>query len=352
VPSFLTSRYPSQIEFDKAFANYARLLPENDTLFEALRPAGFRTIGESSHFVFCDRDRYPDTCAGVKNTNGKPMHLDLIQGADEWDNSGALPISGSNHDIAGPRIVAKTIARLDRLAHDHQKFAMLVHLFEPHSTYMPHPEFPITAHGILGLVQKYDYEIAYEDGLIGQLLDELDKTGLAKHTTVVLVSDHGEGFGVHGNQAGFFHGMTLYQEVLHVPLMFRVPGIAPAVRDDVVELVDLAPTITALFGVTPPASWVGHSLVPALAGHALAPSPAYAEMLPAPEWDHEAKSMITADAKHHVYYRISDSRWELYDLDADPDERHDLAAKAPGAKALEHALADWITGPLAAGAHR
>jgi arylsulfatase A-like enzyme len=348
VPSFLTSRYPSEVKVDKVFKNYATLLPENDTLFEVLHPSGFRTIGESSHFVFCDRDRYPDTCADVHNTNGQPMKLDFTQGADEWDNTGALPISGSNHDVAGPRIVAKTIAKLDQLAQQKTKFAMIVHLFEPHSTYMEHPGFPITEHGIPGLVQKYDYEIAFEDGLIGQLLDELDKTGLAKNTTVVLISDHGEGFGVHGGDAGFFHGSTLYQEVLHVPMIWRVPGVKPAVRDDVVELVDLAPTIAALFDVTPPSSWVGRSLVPAIAGGTLPPEPAYAEMLPAPEWDHEAKSMITPDAKHHVYYRISDATWELYDLDNDPDERHDVSDSASDAKQLEQQLADWISGPLAA----
>ncbi len=57
----------------------------------------------------------------------------------------------------------------------------------------------------------------------------------------------------------YFHGMSLYSEVLHVPLMFRVPKVKPAMRDDVVELIDMAPTIAALFGVTPPASWIGRS---------------------------------------------------------------------------------------------
>ena len=56
---------------------------------------------------------------------------------------------------------------------------MIVHLFEPHSTYMEHDGLPYTEHGTAALEQKYDYEIAFEDGLIGQLLDALDKTGLA-----------------------------------------------------------------------------------------------------------------------------------------------------------------------------
>ncbi|HSN25695.1 MAG TPA: sulfatase-like hydrolase/transferase [Kofleriaceae bacterium] len=345
VPSFLTSRYPSQLKVDKVFKNYATLLDDNDTLFEALKPAGFTTIGESSHFVFCD-----ESCGDVKNTDGKPMRLHLTQGADLWDNAEAKTIPESNHDIAGPRIAKKTIAKLDELADKKQKFAMIVHLFEPHSTYMEHDGFPITEHGTASLVQKYDYEIAFEDGIVGQLLDELDKTGLAKNTTVILISDHGEGFGVHPGEAGFFHGMTLYNEVLHVPIIVRTPGGKSCVRDDVVGLIDLAPTVAGLFGVKPPASWQGRSLVGALScGEALPAKPAYAEMLPAPEWDHAAKSMITADASRHVYYRISDSRWELYDLAKDPDEKSNLADSDPKSKDLQQQLAAWIEGALAQG---
>ena len=345
VPSFLTSRYPSQLKVDKVFKNYATLLDDNDTLFEALKPAGFTTIGESSHFVFCD-----DSCGDVKNTDGKPMRLHLTQGADLWDNAEAKTIPESNHDIAGPRIAKKTIAKLDELADKKQKFAMIVHLFEPHSTYMEHDGYPITEHGTASLVQKYDYEIAFEDGIVGQLLDEIDKTGLAKNTTVILISDHGEGFGVHPGEAGFFHGMTLYNEVLHVPMIVRVPGGKSCERDDVVGLIDLAPTVAGMFGVQAPSTWQGRSLVGALAcGEALPPKPAYAEMLPAPEWDHAAKSMITADASRHVYYRISDSRWEIYDLTKDPDEKSNLADSDPKAKDLQQQLASWIEGALAQG---
>jgi len=79
--------------------------------------------------------------------------------------------------------------------------------------------------------------------------------------------------------------------------------------------------------------------------------PAFSELLPAPEWDHEAKAMVTPDGKHHVYYRISDSRWEIYDLERDPDEKTNISSDrgAPGAKDLKQALVGWIEGPLAAG---
>jgi arylsulfatase A-like enzyme len=344
VPSFLTSRYPSQLQLDKVFKNYSTLLDDNDTLFEALEPAGFTTLGESSHFVFCD-----DSCDGVNNTDGKPMRLHFTQGADVWDNAEAKTIPESNHDIAGPRIVKKTLAKLDELAQSKKKFGMIVHLFEPHSTYMEHEGYPITEHGTASLVQKYDYEIAFEDGIVGQILDELDKSGLAQNTTVIVISDHGEGFGVHPGEAGFFHGMTLYSEVLHVPFIVRVPGGKACRMDDVVQLVDLAPTIANLFGVTPPSTWQGRSLAPALACEKLPPLPAFAEMLPSPEWDHAAKSMVSADARYHVYWKTSDNRWEIYDLAADPDEKNNIADHEPKAKELEQELAAWIEGPLTNG---
>jgi len=346
VPSFLASRYPSQVKVDKRFKNYATVLDDNDTLFEVMKAGGFRTIGESSHFYFCDRKAYPESCGDVVSW----MRSNVTQGADEWDNSGALNIPESNHDSAGPRVVKKTLAKLGELAKADAKFAMIVHLFEPHSTYMEHDGFTYNERGTASLVQKYDYEIAYEDTLIGELLDGLDATGLAKTTTVVVMADHGEAFGVHlvGGKPAFFHGDTLYKELTNVPLIFRVPGGPPCMRDDVVQLIDVAPTIAALLGVAPVKSWQGRSLVPAVACQPLAPMPAFSELLAAPEWDHEAKAMVSADGTRHVYYRSSDNRWEIYDLEKDPEEKTNVAGAADS-KQLQQTLVEWMEGPLAAG---
>jgi arylsulfatase A-like enzyme len=200
-------------------------------------------------------------------------------------------------------------------------------------------------------MQKYDYEIAVEDKLIGDLLDHLDKTGLAANTTVVLLSDHGEAFGVHtfGGERQFFHGMTLYTEVLHVPLVVRVPGAKPREATEVVQLIDMAPTVAALFGAKVPASWQGRSLVPALEGQPLPPLPAFAEMMPSKSWKHDAKAMVSADGTHHVFQRISDSRWEVYDLTKDPEERTNIVDSDPEAKQLQQQLASWSQSLLGGG---
>ncbi|MFN0245682.1 MAG: sulfatase-like hydrolase/transferase [Kofleriaceae bacterium] len=353
VPSFLSSRYPSQLKVDKMKKSYPIVQDEADLLFEVLKGAGFATYGMSSHFYFCNRVKYPDTCNGVVSW----MASNVTQGADEWDNKDALDIyckdcPDSNKDKAGPRTVKKTIAKLEELAKKPDgKFAMLVHLFEPHSTYVTHDGYPITERGTEALKQKYDYEIAVTDTYIGELIDALDKTGLAKNTSIVVLSDHGEAFGVHefAGERMFFHGQTLYNELIHVPFIVHVPGQAGRTHANVVEMIDLAPTVAALFGVPPARSWRGRSLVPLVEGKELAAKGAFSELLPEPKWDHDAKSMISSDGTRHVFYRISDSRWEIYDLVNDPEEKKNIADSDPNAEKLKAELAAWIEGPLAAG---
>jgi arylsulfatase A-like enzyme len=306
-PSFFASRYPSQLAVDKAFANYPNPTADNTFLFEALEKAGLVTRAHASHFYF---DRAPG----------------FVQGFTSFDNEGARDIAGSNKDIASPRIVPRATASLAELARGGKRFALFVHLFEPHSTYLEHEGYPITERGTAGLEQKYDYEIAYVDGWVGKLLEAIDREGLRDKTMVVLASDHGEAFGAHKayGQKMFFHGQTLYDELLRVPLIIRVPGVAPATVATPTALLDLAPTIAEVMDVGRPQGFVGRSLVPALLGEAMQARPVFAELARAPSWDHEARAMISADGKHKLIHR--DGGFELYDLAADPTEQRDLAA--------------------------
>lgn len=312
LPSIFTSRFPSQVAVDKSFKNYPRVLDENLTVFEALQQAGVYTAGFASHFYF------------VEERN-------IRQGFDMFDNEGALDIAGSNKDIASPRIVPKAEAKLAELAKDGRRFAMFVHLFEPHSTYVEHEGFAITERGILGLMQKYDYEIAYVDQWVGRLLDALAQNGLADDTLVVVLADHGEAFGVHriAGKKMYFHGQTLYDELMRVPLIMRVPGAEPGVYDDVSMLVDVAPTLLDAMGVERPASFSGRSLLARIRGGAPAPRFAYAELLPAPSWNHSARMMVAPDGRHKVYAHTSEQRFELFDLGADPEETKDLSRAMP-----------------------
>lgn len=326
LPSILTSRHPSQVQVDAVFKNFSTLLDENITVFESLQGAGFTTTGFASHYYF----------VGERN---------VTQGFGDFDNEGAKSMAASADDLGEPRIVPKVTAELAELARTKSKFAMFVHLFAPHSTYRTHAEFPLHESGEARFKEAYDYEIAYADMQLGVILDALAEHGLNDNTLIVVLSDHGEGFGAHraGGQRIYFHGRTLYNDQLHVPLVIHLPGAQPAVVEQPVGLIDVAPTVLGALGIDVPESFVGRSLLDALLGEELAPRPVYAEMLPAPYWDHSAKAMFTGDGAHKLLYRISDKRFELYDVAGDFSERHDLFAKQPElADKLQRRMVDWI----------
>jgi arylsulfatase A-like enzyme len=310
-PSILTGRYPSDIAWDKPGVNYPNLLPSNRTFFESLAAAGLKPIGIFSHFYFT-ADR------GINRAFA------------EWSDDGAGTIAESNKDIASPRIVPRVITRLREAAARKERFVLWTHLFEPHSSYMPHKEFPTSLSGVPGLMEKYDYEIAFTDLWVKKLLDALDELGLSRDTAVVIMADHGEAWGEHKT---FFHGQDLFDEQLRVPLVIAVPGKAPRVVDAEAALVDVAPTLLDLVGAPVPAAMRGRSLLPYLDGKppAGAGHDIFAELLPATAWPHHATMMV--EGGHKIIHRVSDRRWELYDLRRDAGEKTNLA-DAPAAAAI------------------
>jgi arylsulfatase A-like enzyme len=301
-PSFVTSRYPSEIAWQKKTLNYSPLLPSNHTFFEPMAAACLRPIGIFSHFYFtADRG--------------------ISRGFAEWSDDGAKSIADSNKDIAAPRIVPRVIARLQKAAAQHERFVLWTHLFEPHSSYMSHPEFPTSLSGVQGLEEKYDYEIAYDDLWIGKILKTLDQTGLADSTAIVAFGDHGEAWGEHHRI--YFHGQNLTEEQIRVPLIFVIPGRKPVTSDAEVGLIDVGPTLLDLLGIQPPAYLHGRSLLPAIDGGELPPRPIFSELLPSTSTpDHQ---VIMVDRGKKLVHKVSDRRFELFDLAQDPGEKKNLA---------------------------
>lgn len=202
------------------------------------------------------------------------------------------------------------------------------HLFEPHEPYESHPAFPFGGRD----VDRYDSEIAQTDRAVGRLLD-----WLAKHrpnAVVVLTADHGEEFDEHG---GRYHGSTLYDEQVRVPLLVQVPGVGPHVVSGPVQLVDVVPTLLGLLGFEASPGMRGTNLGPWLARPPAAEGslpPAFAEV--------GDKRMIALGHEKLV----CDLNWgycALYDLARDPLETHNVAdERAERLRILRAELDDWL----------
>lgn len=197
------------------------------------------------------------------------------------------------------------------------RFFLFFHIYEPHRPYAPPAH--VTASN------PYDGEVEYADEIVGALLDHLSEKGLYDRATIVLLSDHGEGLGDHGEDE---HGIFLYRETIQVPLIVKLPGSRGGGRRVAapVQHVDLAPTIRALVeGAADGGAEAGHgrSLLPALFDTGpLAAATIYAESL-SPRY-HFGWSELYALSDDR-YRLIRAPRDELYDLSRDPREKTSVA---------------------------
>jgi arylsulfatase A-like enzyme/Flp pilus assembly protein TadD len=188
-------------------------------------------------------------------------------------------------------------------------FMFFFHIYEPHQGW--HPPEPFKSE----YEHPYDGEIATADSIVGQFLDYLRANGLYDGALIILLSDHGEGLGEHGETS---HAVFVYKETIHVPLIVKLPGSERAgerVRD-VVQLSDVAPTIAGIAGVDPPRGASGRDLFdPAALREARR---AYSESFyPRLQlgWS-ELRSLI--DDRYHY---IEAPKPELYDHRSDPREK-------------------------------
>jgi len=227
-------------------------------------------------------------------------------------------------------VVNHALAWLSRLPNG--PFFLWVHLYDAHDPYDP-PE-PYKARFA---AQPYDGEIAYADSCVGKLLDEIRKHGLYDETLIAVMADHGESLGAHGENT---HGIFLYDETLHVPLVFKLPASRAAGRriETRARLVDVAPTILQEAGVAVPKGMQGESLTalmvkkPPGKESSVAPSQedrsAYAET----DYPHRGfgwSSLRAIRTGKYLYIRAPER--ELYNQAADPEAAHNLAL---GSKAV------------------
>jgi len=212
------------------------------------------------------------------------------------------------------------------------------------------------------ILSRYDAEVRSADRCVGRLLETIDRLGLRDQTLVILASDHGDE--LFDRNHYFFHSSSIYQGVLHVPLILRWPGqIPPAtVVDSLAEITDLLPTVLHSAGLPQPAGLPGKSLLPLIEAPVEAlHTYAFAEML------HRLPRGEQAEPPMDAAYAVRDTRWklvlnpsglhsrkvpyaclpnrgypiarqELYDLEHDPGEHQNLLAL--GTEELERMALD------------
>jgi len=119
-------------------------------------------------------------------------------------------------------------------------------------------EISISKEDLRHIIALYDAEIMSADIGFGDFIEELKSMGLYDNTIVVLTSDHGEQFNEHGIITK--HGLSLYNEVLHIPLIVRAPGLKSSVETHLVTSLDIAPTLLHMLGIDSPDSFEGRPL--------------------------------------------------------------------------------------------
>jgi arylsulfatase A-like enzyme/Flp pilus assembly protein TadD len=193
---------------------------------------------------------------------------------------------------------------------------LFLHLYEPHAPYAAPSRFAEFA--------PYDAEIAYTDEIIGRFVRYLKAHQLYDQSTIILLSDHGEGLGDHGEQR---HGLFLYDDALRVPLIVKQAAGEGAGRrvSDPVQHIDLVPTILDLAKAPLPGNLRGRSLKPLLDGtDHFRERLIYSESLFGRYRFGWSELMSVTDGR---YRYVRAPREELYDLERDPGERSNVAGR-------------------------
>ena len=338
VGSLLTGTWPT---IHGAMGKGVMLKPlrsEIQTAAEVFKKEKFRTVGfTNAAFV-------------------SPM-VGIDRGFDVFDHKYSY-----NHDARSAQLVVDLAIR-ELHAQSGEPTFFLIHLFDPHLTYAPPtgyntkftngrtaPAPPITMAmcremqtGDNGqeppLSRDIDYvrgvyqgEVNFMDAQVGRFVEELKSLGLYDQATLVVTSDHGEEFWDHG---GFEHGHTLYDELIHVPLIVKFPvGVEPERREvsETVRVLDVMPTLFDVLGIEQPRTFEGQSMMSLVRGESGEARPVFAE------------STLYGDQKiawrTERYKYIHDAAsgregiGELYDWRDDPLETRDLAHEQPQ-RALE-----------------
>lgn len=318
------------VRFMHATAQVPLTLPSHACIMTGAYPTvhGLRDMGgfvlDKSHPTMASlaQEAGYQTAAFV-GSRAVAQHFGLSHGFDTYDDD----MGGQTEEGKLPGVFPERRAQVvtDRALewvkqNSHTKFFLWAHYYDPHQPYDP-PE-PYKHQYAKNL---YDGEIAYMDEQVGRLLEGVDSLGLTSRTLVIAIGDHGESLGEHGELT---HGVFLYDATLHVPLIVAGPDVPQGkVIEDQVRSVDLHSTVMAFLRLRPSPEAQGVSLWPLIqqATHVRS-NYSYGETLYPRTymgWS-ELRAMRTNQWKF-----ILAPHPELYDLQRDPGELHNLIDHQP-----------------------
>ncbi len=352
------------VQFDQAFAQSSWTRPSTATILSGLPP--------SAHNTMYKADRLPEgvdtvaeafkaegyvTGGRVTNYNIAP-YFNFGQGMDDyryldpeyyfWADEGSSKLSFFN--VA--RILREKIAPSNSNpahyyqdaevttdasikfidSHKDKPFFLFISYMDPHDPYFARPlsgEAYSRAATVnpdpkmaKRFIELYDGEITYWDEHFGRLVKYLKDNGLYDKAIIAVTSDHGEEFQEHG---GWWHGTTLYEEQIHVPLIIKQSGNKEQgkFRADLAQSMDIAPTLAGAAGVKAATSWKGRNLF----GEADEPAAVFSEE------DHQGNVLRALRGKDWklIEANAGNPRGleenELYEIQSDPKEKSNVAAK-------------------------
>ncbi|MFH1680006.1 MAG: sulfatase-like hydrolase/transferase [Candidatus Eisenbacteria bacterium] len=296
--TLFTGRYPAQ---HGSRHNGTPLPLDETTLAERLSAHGYRTAGFAASQVLA-----------------RAFQID--QGFETYEDRWENPDRGL-HGLLERRAdsVASSFLQWLEGRETNEPFFAFLHFYDPHAPYEPPPPFAEAAG------DGYAGEAAYADLHLGLVLDSLERRGLLENTVVVVLSDHGEGLGEHGESE---HGILLYETTLAIPWVFRLPdGPRGRIVAAPTETVDLLPTLAALLGIEADPDWPGRSLLPLFDGREEeAERPLFGESL----YGNIGYGWAPLRSVRFGGWKlVRGSRDELFDLANDPRETESRAGSEP-----------------------
>ena len=332
VASVFTGLRPDQHDTN---TTEAMLPAQVETLAERLSTAGYQTAGITTNGVVSAKFGFDQGFDHHQNMGVRLKTPEIHQLSDSL-NREALTWLGER-DLARP-------------------FFLYLHATDPHAPYYPPEPFrsrfaaevppevghhnravalatgraPVTEGLPEQMLALYDAEIAFNDHSFGELMEALAENELVDETLIIVLADHGEEFYDHGRWS---HGFTLFSEQLHIPLIIRFPeGLwSGKTVDQVAQQIDIVPTVLEFIGMNRPPEIEGRSLLRYLQASPDegATSGVFSFLGKATSRQVEAVVFGRMKLIHYKTYDQPRPEIELYDLDFDPAEEHDLAADNP-----------------------